>query len=159
MKSNNYNNNVSIIPVVSYYNADIDKFIIYKENKRKSGIYRWNNLITGKSYIGSSTCLKSIFSTYYLLSYLNKKGSSLIYNALLKYGYSNFSLDTIEYCESNILISREQYYIDQLNPECNICKIAGSRLGTKHSKETKELIRAVSIDRIHSKKAKNKRIS
>jgi len=34
------NNNIKIIPVVSYSNADKDKFIIYKENKNKSGIYR-----------------------------------------------------------------------------------------------------------------------
>jgi hypothetical protein len=34
------NNNINIIPVVSYYNAEKDKSIIYKENKNKSGIYR-----------------------------------------------------------------------------------------------------------------------
>jgi hypothetical protein len=38
MKDNN--NNVNIIPVVSYTNADKDKSIVYKENKKKSGIYR-----------------------------------------------------------------------------------------------------------------------
>ena len=37
---NNNNKNVNIIPIVSYSNADKDKFIIYKENKNKSGIYR-----------------------------------------------------------------------------------------------------------------------
>jgi hypothetical protein len=41
MKNNNYNdnNNVNIIPVVSYSNAYKDKSIVYKENKNKSGIY------------------------------------------------------------------------------------------------------------------------
>jgi hypothetical protein len=34
------------------------------------------------------------------------------------------------------LIVREQYYIDNINPEYNILKIAGSRLGSKHSVET-----------------------
>jgi len=38
MKNNDNNNN--IIPVVSYFNADKDKFIVYKKNKNKSGIYR-----------------------------------------------------------------------------------------------------------------------
>jgi len=38
-------------------------------------------------------------------------GSSAIYSALLKYGYSNFSLDILEYCEIDALIEREQYYI------------------------------------------------
>jgi hypothetical protein len=36
----NDNNNINIIPVVSYYDADKDKYIIYKENKNKSSIYR-----------------------------------------------------------------------------------------------------------------------
>jgi group I intron endonuclease len=67
---------------------------------------------------------------------LNKE-SSYIYNTILKYGYSNFSLDILEYCEPNKLISREQYYINLLNPEYNILKIAGSRLGAKLSEKTK----------------------
>lgn len=38
--NSNWSNNLNIIPVVSYSNRDIDKSIIYKENKEKSGIYR-----------------------------------------------------------------------------------------------------------------------
>ena len=34
------------------------------------------------------------------------------------------------------MIEREQYYIDTLNPEYNILKIAGSPLGYIHSEET-----------------------
>jgi len=56
---------------------------------------------------------------------------------LLNYGFSNFSLDILEYCKPSILISREQYYIDLLKPWYNICKIAGSNLGFKHSEMTK----------------------
>jgi hypothetical protein len=36
---NNYNN-LNIVPVVSYINADINRFIVYKENKGKCGVYR-----------------------------------------------------------------------------------------------------------------------
>ena len=64
------------------------------------------------------------------------KESSLITRALLKYGYSGFCLYILEYCEPSILLEREQYYIDTLNPEYNILKIAGSSLGFKHSEET-----------------------
>lgn len=153
------NNNSNIIPIVSYYNADKDKSIIYKENKNKSGIYRWNNLITNKSYIGSSISLGGRFSNYYSLAYLKKrvkKGSSIIYNSLLKYGYNNFSLDIIEYCEPSVLINREQHYLDNLKPEYNISKIAGSRLGTKQSKETKQLISNALKNRIYSDEFKEK---
>jgi len=38
--NNKENNNINIIPKVTYNNADIDKFIIYEENRNKSGVYR-----------------------------------------------------------------------------------------------------------------------
>lgn len=135
--------NISIIPLIRYTNADIDKHKIYEENKRKSGIYKWINLITNKSYVGSSKDLACRFSKYYSIKYIKntlENGSSIIYSALLKYGYSKFSLDILEYCEPNILIEREQYYMDILKPEYNILKIAGSRLGNKPSEKTKKLI-------------------
>lgn len=135
-------NNNKIIPIVTY-NMDINKSIIYKENKGKSGIYRLNNIITGKSYIGSSVNI-----TYRLRTYYSKKAMfakvkttiSIIYNALLKHGYTNFTLDIIEYCEVDMLIEREQYYFDVLKPEYNILKTANSRIGSKHSLKTRALI-------------------
>ena len=70
---------------------------------------------------------------------LNSK-ISLIALALLKYGYSNFQLEILEYCEPSKCIEREQYYIDLLKPEYNILKTAGSRLGSKQSVEAREKI-------------------
>jgi group I intron endonuclease len=134
------NNKIIGTPLITYTNADLSKFKIYKENRRKSGVYRWNNLITGKCYVGSSVSLSRRFSQYYSLNYLNNclsKGQSIIYSSLLKYGYSNFSLDILEYCEPSIVIEREQYYINLLKPEYNILKIAGSCLGNKLSDKTK----------------------
>ena len=88
-------------------------------------------------YVGSSINLSNIFYQDYSLANLKKKESSLIYRAILKYGYSNFSLDILEYCESSLCTLREQYYLDLLKPEYNICKIANSRLGSKQSEVTK----------------------
>ena len=50
----------------------------------------------------------------------------LINKALVKYGYSNFSLEILEYCDPALAISREQYYIDLLKPIYNLAKVAGS---------------------------------
>lgn len=61
----------------------------------------------------------------------------LINKALIKYGYSNFSLEILEYCESSLVVTREQYYIDLLKPEYNILKVAGSPLGYKHTEESR----------------------
>ena len=124
--NNKENNNINIIPVVSYSNAYMDKSI-YEQNKNKSGVYRLVNKINGKSYVGSSMSLTNTLSIYYTLNLLKrKKGSIIIYRALLKYGYSNFRLDILEYCEAGLLMKREQYYIDLLKPKYNI-KVVGSK--------------------------------
>lgn len=64
----------------------------------------------------------------------------MIYNALLKNGYSNFTFEILEYCDSVDLLKCEQHYIDKLKPEYNILKIAGSSLGYRHSDETRAKI-------------------
>jgi len=131
----------NIKPVVTYPNADTQKLDILRENKDKSGIYRWVNKKTGKSYVGSATKLSQRFYLYYSLLSLEKiltKSKSHIISALLKYGYSRFTLEILEYCDSKDLIKREQYYIDKLNPEYNILSKAGSRLGSVHTKETRK---------------------
>lgn len=43
-----------IEPVIIYTNPDEHKGLIAKQNKGKSGIYRWVNKDSGKSYVGSS---------------------------------------------------------------------------------------------------------
>jgi len=134
--NNRYN---IVIPLITYNNLEINKYNIYKENRNKSAIYSWNNMVTGERYVGSAVDLTRRLWGYFSIAFLNKelrRNRSIISGALLKYGYSNFSLDVLEYCESDKLILREQYYIDLLNPSYNILKIAGSRLGSKHSAET-----------------------
>ena len=146
------NNNRTITPIIKYNNAYLDKSIIYEENKYKSGIYRWVNIKNKKSYIGSAKNLSNRLSIYYSLTTIKKRlerGSSAIHSALLKYSYNNFILEILEYCEQDLLISREQYYIDLLMPEYNICKIAGSTLGKVHSESTKEKIRNSTAGKNH----------
>lgn len=67
-----------------------------------------------------------------------------ICRALLKFGYSNFSLEILEYCNPSKCIKREQYYLDLLKPEYNILEKAGSpeRSGFKYSEESKAKISA-----------------
>lgn len=89
--------------------------------------------------MGSSTNLSRRFRFYYSLLSIErvlKISNSHILSAILKYGYSNFKLEILEYCDSKDLLKREQYYIDLLKPEYNILKRAGSSLGFKHSEET-----------------------
>ena len=107
-----------------------DKYLIYQENRNKPGIYRWINNVNGKSYIGSSSNLGTRLSIYFSKKQMFNKlkiSKSIIYEALLKYGYDNFTLEILEYCSIDILIEREQYYINYFKSEYNILKAANSR--------------------------------
>jgi group I intron endonuclease len=124
-----------IIPIIIYDNADIQKLQVLEENKGKSGVYRWVNKVNGNSYVGSSVNLGKRFINYYNYSYISSN-NMLINKALIKYGYSQFRLEILEYCDSSSVISREQYYINILIPVYNLLKIAGSSLGYKHTEDT-----------------------
>lgn len=124
-------------PVQSYANSDTQKEFILNDNKGKAGVYCWINIESGKKYVGSSVDLYRRFMQYYNIKYITRASkSSLICRALLKYGYSSFKLEILEYCETSVLIEREQYYIDLLKPEYNILKVAGSLFGYKHTIES-----------------------
>jgi len=123
-------------PIKVYLNSDLDKLNILKDNKNKPGIYSWINNLNNKIYVGSSINLTTRFYKYYSVKNLTLH-NTIIHNALLKYGYTNFSLAILEYVSiEEDLIRREQYYIDKLKPEYNILTKAGSSLGFKHKEET-----------------------
>lgn len=151
------------------------KKLILIENKGKSGIYMWTNKITGDIYIGQSVDLANRLKVYFNPNYLEKNKSFLISRALMKYGHSSFSLTIFQYCGKSELNEREQYYLDNLEPDYNIplAKIASSFLGytpteeakakiskalkgINRSEETKELIRKKALDRKHSEDTKLK---
>jgi group I intron endonuclease len=101
----------------------------------------------GKRYVGSAVELsKRLYGYYSKAKISNSKGNSYIYNAIINYGYSAFSLSILRYIEikglsneetKKIILEQEQFYIDSLMPEYNIQKIAGSSLGQKRSEERK----------------------
>lgn len=127
----------TVVPVVSYPNADVFKKEIVDQNKDKAGVYRWVHLVSGKSYVGSSVNLGVRLKRYYSYKYLTDIKQNMVINkALLKYGYSSFKLDILEYCNRDDAIYREQYYMDLLKPEYNVLKKAGSSLGFRHSPAT-----------------------
>jgi group I intron endonuclease len=65
----------------------------------------------------------------------------LISKALIRHGYSNFTLEILEYCDRSDTLLREQYYLDLCKPEYNLLKVAGSSLGHIHSENTLEKMR------------------
>jgi len=105
-------------------------------------------------YIGQSIDISKRFKNYFNMSYIKSKDTFIISRALIKYGYSNFSLTILEYCDKSDLLKREQYYFDKLNPQYNILKIAGNSLNHKHSKETKTKI-SKALKGVYTKKKEN----
>lgn len=137
-----------LVPVKVYANSDKEKELIITENTGRSGIYKWVHIEYGKSYIGSSSKLNIRLRQYFNFNHISyPKRNMVIYKALLKYGYAAFRLEILEYCSPEVLLEREQFYFDLLNPEYNILKIAGSPLGYRHSEAAKKLISIASKDR------------
>ena len=96
------------------------------------GIYKITSP-SNKIYIGQSVDILRRKKQYEKLYYSSKQPA--IHNSILKYGWNNHIFEIIEECEINILTEREQFYIDSLKPEYNICKIATTTLGIKHTIE------------------------
>jgi len=122
-------------PIIIYINADTDKLNLFADNRGKVGVYRWINKISGNTYVGSSINISVRMYTYFSLRSLAKSNRP-IDRALLKYGFSNFSLEILEYCNEDNVLKREQYFIDLMKPEYNIVQTAGSTLGYKHTPES-----------------------
>lgn len=161
--------NGPITPVKCYDNALLcKKIILSKENKDKSGVYRWVNKLNNNTYVGSGLNLAKRIGEYYSQSEL-KRNLRPIHAALLKYGYENFQLEILEYCRADELIKREQYYLDLLNPEYNILKNAYSLIGYNHSAENiakfklkkitqehKDLLSSIHLNKVVSIETRNK---
>lgn len=83
---------------------------------------------------GCSQNLRKRFWQYYNINYLTDNTGMIICRALLKYGYSSFSLAILEYCKVEDLSpsgdEREEYYFKSLGPEYNVCKEAGKPRNT-----------------------------
>jgi len=153
-----------VITIKNYMDPIQDKYNqrIFYDNNKKSGIYMLTNKINKKKYIGRAIDLNKRINRYFQESYLNNKKyrNYYIVKAIKKYGITNFIISILEYTNNSRLelIKREQYYIDNLNPEYNILRKAGNSLGYKHSLETKLKISLINKGRKLNLEAK-KRIS
>lgn len=163
MEKNKFIKN-SFLPIKEYKNAELQRLEILLENKNKSGVYRWTNLKNNKSYIGSAKNLSKRLNTYFSLSYLKRCDyKSKIYSALLKYGHLNFKLEILEYCDNVSILNKnylsdweekEQFYINLLKPEYNICKTVRTTLGKKHKESTKIKISNSNLGKKRSEETK-----
>lgn len=110
-----------------------------------SGIYTIKNTVTNKMYVGSAVDLSDRFSVHICALKYGRHHNDYLQKSWDKYGEDSFVFDVIEECPKEILIEREQYWIDLYNVTnravgYNILEHAGSRSGFKHKEETKKKI-------------------
>lgn len=99
-----------------------------------SGIYKL--MLDDKIYIGSAINLYNRINLHKFQLLKNKHHNILVQRKFNKIRQLNF--EVLEFCNKELLIKREQYYLDVLNPELNLNRIANNRLGSKLSKESIE---------------------
>jgi len=116
-----------------------------------SGIYKIQSLIKPERiYIGSAVNIQRRWIDHRKLMTANKHE-----NNINKYGKLDLIFTIIEPCPIELLITREQYYIDTLKPYFNICKIAGSAMGTKRSPESRKRLSERMKGRVSTMKGKH----
>lgn len=139
------------------------------------GIYKIDNLINGKVYIGQVMNIDKRWKEH--INSLNAQShyNNYLQRAWNKYGQENFKFEVLEECEESELTEREQYWIDYyggLNSSNNynlreadkcgklsnvtIQKRTETRKSFKHSEETKRKISQSHIGIKHSKETKQK---
>lgn len=118
-----------------------------------AGVYVYQlQLDKSKFYVGSSFDISKRVTQH---RYCFSKGINTcpkFYNSVKKYGWNNFKFGILEHVNkpvatdnkniNNILIEKEQFYLNALSPTLNINKIAGSMLGYKHSEQIRKAMGA-----------------
>lgn len=111
-----------------------------------TGIYKIHNLINNHCYVGSASTkgrsksisgIRKRISQHFNYLENNKHNNIHLQRAWNKYGKENFEFHILALCPSEYCIKLEQWFLDELMPEYNICTVANSCLGVKRSEETK----------------------
>jgi group I intron endonuclease len=123
----------------------------------KSGIYKIT--ILNNIYIGSSSNLARRLWEHEWRLKNNKHNNNHLQNVYNKYNIENFITEILEYCKLEVLLEREQYYIDLLNPNLNKAPVSGTTLGLKLTKEQCLTRKLNNLGRKHSKESIEQRVS
>ena len=105
------------------------------------GIYQIRNKIDGNIYIGSTKNFDDRHTKHFGFLRRNKHHNIHLQRAWNRYGEDNFIFESLIICDVDSLLLFEQLFIDSLNPQYNIAKIAGRNSPTlgKHLSDEHKL--------------------
>ena len=107
-----------------------------------SGIYEILNLVNGKRYIGSAVRFARRWAVHRCRLRRGAHDNKHLQAAWNKYGEAAFVFKPLLICAAKDLIDYEQRCLDGYRPEYNKDLVAGSRMGSTVSAETREKLRA-----------------
>jgi group I intron endonuclease len=128
----------------------------------KSGIYIIKNIVNNKVYIGSAVDIQRRWRRHRTELKKGKHHSMHLQAAWNIYGKQSFKFEIIEQVSNPLhLLSYEQVYLDYY--KCykdehgyNICKVAGSAYGLKHTEEAKQKISKAHSGKKYSEETRKK---
>lgn len=104
-----------------------------------SGIYQIQSKIKPERiYIGSAVNIRKRWGAHKWHLQKNIHHCSKLQRHCNKYGITDLQFSIIVGCEADNLLTTEQFYLDAYKPFFNTCLIAGNKLGTKASDETRK---------------------
>jgi group I intron endonuclease len=108
---------------------------------KTSGVYEIVNTANGHRYFGSAVDINGRWRVHKSELRRGLHRNRYLQNAWIKYGEDSFSFSVLRVVENKRdLLLHEQDFINALNPEYNLARVAGSRIGISHSNETKQKI-------------------
>lgn len=112
-----------------------------------AGIYKIVCKINNTFYIGSAISIRHRWINHRHDLRYNRHCNRYLQNIYNKYGEDSLTIEIIEQCAREVLVEREQYYIDTLTPKLNLARIAGSPgLGRIHTEEFKQYLSEINKD-------------
>jgi group I intron endonuclease len=118
----------------------------------ESGVYTIHCQTSGKFYIGSSVKIKARWASHRYLLRNGGHPNTHLQRSYEKYGEHDFVFSIIESCPKNLCVEREQFWISSYSMDSllNNSPTASTRLGFRHSDETRKLLKLRAKDRNHA---------
>lgn len=137
--------------------------MINLRHPKEAGIYKITCIENSKVYIGKAVNIRQR-----IYSHKSSKHKYYFQRAILKHGWENFKVEILEIFanfdklkDNGALLEREAYYIElfdstNIKKGYNICKYSTDLTGRKLTKEHKEKLRQSRLGKKHSEETKNK---